>query len=97
MTDLQKSFKSMVVIFIADEKELQEQTIDAKADEVRRLPKFNSLTNAEVEEVCKEIKSEFSIKLDMGVLIEEQGHEKWFLAKKAQLGMKYWERYYNIE
>lgn len=93
MTDKQKQFKSMVVMFIATEKVLQEQTIDNKAAEIRSLPSFSSLTDDDVNEVCAEIKSEFSIKLDTGVLIEEKGHEKWFLAKKAQLDMKYWERY----
>ena len=39
------------------------------------------------------IKLEFSINLYKGVLIEEKGHEKWFLARKAELDMKYWERY----
>ena len=76
MTDKQKQFKSMVVMFIATEKVLQEQTIDNKAAEIRSLPSFSSLTDDNVNEVCAEIKSEFSIKLDTGVLIEEKGHEK---------------------
>ena len=93
MNDLQKTFKDMVTMFISSETNLKETTIDSKIQEVRFIPSFASLSDEEVNEVCAAIKSEFSIKLDMGTLIEEKGHEKWFLAKKAQLDMKYWERY----
>lgn len=93
MNDLQKRFKNMVAIFISDDSDIQEYMIDDKIDEVRFLPTFLNLTNDEIDEVRASIKSEFSIKLDVGVLIEEKGHEKWFLSKKSELDMKYWERY----
>ena len=93
MNDLQKNFKNMVAVFIVNDENLTEQTIDSKIDEIRGLPTFSALTDTEIDDVRAEIKSEFSIKLDKGVLIEEKGHEKWFLAKKASLDMKYWERY----
>lgn len=93
MNDLQKNFKNMVSVFIANDSILRESTIDEKIEEMRFLPTFSSLTDEEVKEISAEIKSEFSIKLDIGTLIEEKGHEKWFLSKKGQLDMKYWERY----
>lgn len=93
MNDLQKQFKDMVTIFISGETNLQESLIDARLSEVRHLPTFSNLSDEEVNEVSASIKSEFSIKLDKGTLIEEEGHERWFLAKKAQLDMKYWARY----
>lgn len=93
MNDLQKMLKDMVVVSIADCVEIEEQLIDSRLDEVRSMPMFTSLSEEEVNEIRSTIKSEFSIKLDKGVLIQEIGHEKWFLAKKAQLEMKYWERY----
>lgn len=80
-------------MYIVDEEVLSEQTIDEQIDEIRYLPKFRALNDEEVDEVRIEIKSEFSIKLDKGVLIQEKGHEKWFLSKKSSLDMKYWERY----
>ena len=83
----------MVSMFIANDSNLLESTIDSKIDEIRFIPTFSSLTDEEVKEVADVIKSEFSIKLDIGTFIEEKGHEKWFLSKKAQLDMKYWERY----
>ena len=93
MNDLQKNFKDMVSMFIANDSKLLESKIDSKIAEVKYIPMFAKLTDEEVNEVTAEIKSEFSIKLDIGTLIEEKGHTKWFLAKKAQLDMKYWERY----
>ncbi len=93
MNDLQKRFKDMVTMFLVSENELQEAIIDEKIKEVRYIPTFAPLSDEEVEEVCAEIKSEFSIRLDKGTLIEEKGHIKWFLSKKAQLEMRYWERY----
>ena len=93
MNDLQKMLKNMVVMFISSYTTIEEATIDDKIDEVSGMPTFSSLSTEEIEEVKASIKSEFSIKLDRGVLIEEKNHEKWFLARKAQLSMKYWERY----
>lgn len=93
MNELQKTLKNMVVMFLSSESVLEEKSIDERIAEVSGMPTFASLTSEEIEEVKANIKSEFSIKLDLGSLIEEKNHEKWFLARKAQLDMKYWERY----
>ena len=93
MNDKQKMLKNMVVMFISSDTALEEATLDDKIKEVSGMPTFASLSEEEIEQVRADIKSEFSIKLDRGVLIEEKNHEKWFLARKAQLSMKYWERY----
>lgn len=93
MNDIEKRFHGLVSSFLAGEPEIKEQTIDEKIEELRGLPTFFSLSDVEVENVRAEIKSEFSIKLDQGSLIQEKGHEKWFLDKKPLLDMKYWERY----
>lgn len=93
MNDFQKRFKDMVSVLIVNEENLSETLIDSTIDQLRGLPMFASLTDEDIDCVRAEIKSEFSIKLDKGVLIEEKGHEKWFLSKKASLDMKYWERY----
>lgn len=93
MNDLQKMLKNMVVMFISSEDALEETTIDDKITEVSGIPTFLTLSLEEIEEVKASIKSEFSIKLDQGVLIEEKSHEKWFLDRKARLSMRYWERY----
>lgn len=93
MNDIEKRFHGLVSSFLAGEAEIREQTIDEKIEELRSLPTFSGLSDVEVENVRVEIKSEFSIKLDQGSLIQEKGHEKWFLDKKPLLDMKYWERY----
>lgn len=93
MNDIQKMLKDMVVMFISSIDDLDEATIDNKVKEVAGLPTFSLLSNEEIEEITAVIKAEFSIKLDKGVLIEEKGHEKWFLSKKSDFEMKYWERY----
>lgn len=93
MNDLQKILKNMVVMFISSDTALEETTIDDKIAEVSGMPTFSALSSEEIDEVRASIKAEFSIKLDKGVLIEEKNHEKWFLARKSQLSMKYWERY----
>lgn len=93
MNDIEKRFHGLVSSFLAGEPEIKEQTIDEKIEELRYIPTFSSLSDIEVENVRAEIKSEFSIKLDQGSLIQEKGHEKWFLDKKPLLDMKYWERY----
>lgn len=93
MNDMQKMLKDMVSVFISKEEDLTEEIIDSKISEVSSLPMFANLNDDEIDEVSVELKSEFSIKLERGVLIEEKGHERWFLSKKSSLDMKYWERY----
>ena len=93
MNNLQKMLKDMVIVSIANDANIEEKAIDDRLDEVKGMPMFAALSEEEIKEVSAIIKSEFSIKLDKGVLIEEQGHERWFFAKKSQLEMKYWERY----
>ena len=93
MSDLQETLKKLVIMFISSIKVLEETVIDEKVAEVSGMPTFATLTEDEIEEVKASIKAEFSIKLDLGVLIEEKNHEKWFLSRKAHLDMKYWERY----
>ena len=93
MNDLQKKLKSMVVMDISTNTFIEEVMIDNSIKEVSMLPRFSQLSSEEIEEVKASIKSEFSIKMAPGVFIEEKKHEKWFLARKSQIEMKYWERY----
>lgn len=92
MNELQKKLKDMVTVCISEDI-VSELLIDNKINEIKNLPFLSSLVQKEIDEVRATIKSEFSIKLDRGFFIKEKNHEKWFLSKKAQLEMKYWERY----
>lgn len=93
MNKLQKQLKNMVIESFSNENNIEEQFVDYRVDEIKGLPFFASLSDEEVDDVRASIKAALSIKLDKGFLIEEKGHEKWFLAKKATLDMKYWDRY----
>lgn len=93
MNNIQKILKDMVVVSLSHEEIIEETYIDKLVDEIKNLPMFSNLTLQDIDEIRAVIKADFSIKLDKGHLIEEKGHEKWFLAKKADLEMKYWERY----
>lgn len=93
MNNIQKILKDMVVVSLSHEEIIEETYIDKLVDEIKNLPMFSTLMLQDIDEIRAVIKADFSIKLDKGHLIEEKGHEKWFLAKKADLEMKYWERY----
>lgn len=93
MNDIQKKLKDMVVMYIGTDDNIEEKLIDEIVGEVCGIPKFSSMSESEIDEVKASIKAEFSIKLDKGVLIQEDGHKKWFLSRKSQLKMSYWERY----
>ena len=69
MNDFQKRFKDMVSVLIVNEENLSETLIDSTIDQLRGLPMFASLTDEDIDCVRAEIKSEFSIKLDKGVLL----------------------------
>ena len=92
-TDDRKQFKNMVVAYVVDQENLDDVMIDQTVDSVRLLPMFANLTDEDVNIVRNEIKSELAISLDKGTLIKEKGHQKWFLDKKRNLEMRYWERY----
>lgn len=90
MNKVQKMLKDMVVVSIGANDILEERIIDERLNEIKGLPLFASLSETEIEEIRASIKADFSIKLDRGFLIEEKGHEKWFLAKKASLDKPHW-------
>ena len=91
MHERQKTLKDVVIALIAGEKIITEDTINKNIQEASFL--FKDLSEKEIEEVRQEIIRQFSIEMEKGVLIEENGHEKWFLKRKAQLEMRYWDRY----
>ena len=45
-----------------------------------------------IEEIKRQIKFECSIKMMEGASVKEK-HKEWFLNRKADLDMKYWNRY----
>ncbi|MPQ44067.1 Z1 domain-containing protein [Clostridium tarantellae] len=95
MNNITKQFHDVILQMVVSKNANNENEIDTIISEFSRLPMFNSnLTKDDIKEVRKEILSERSIKLNLGTLIEGYvKHEKWFLNRKADLEMRYWERY----
>lgn len=95
LNELQKTLKNMAFVSLMNPNSdvIDESYIDNQINQICGLPMFSKLSSDEIDEVKNSIKSECSIKLNCGALIEEQHHEKWFKELKAQLNMSYWDRY----
>ena len=93
MNDDAKKLYHMVVQCIIDSNIESEEEIANIVAQIRSMPMFKDLTDDDIEQVKAVIMSERSIKLTTGSYIEDKKHEKWFLDKKSQLTMKYWDRY----
>ncbi|MGL4762496.1 MAG: Z1 domain-containing protein [Sarcina sp.] len=59
------------------------------------IPLFSAVTNAEIVEVRNKVLSERSVVLEIGSCVQAENYKykKWFLSKKSELDMHYWERY----
>ncbi len=94
MNSIAKQFYDLAITMIVSGDIKDEDRIDDTLIQLKTLPIFNNLSDIEVEVIRRKIMSERSIKLNLGTLIEgEFKYKKWFLSRKADLDMKYWERY----
>ena len=94
MKVLNSQFHDMVLAFLANNYVNTKEEVDTTISELRQLPMFSLLTEDDIEDITKKITSERSIRLDLGSYIEgEVKYEKWFLSKKADLELRYWDRY----
>lgn len=86
---------SLVLTTIINEKTEEEDIIDTYIEQYSMMPMFmGKITEEDKKYVKNRITSERSIKLSKGYVLEgEERHQKWFLSKKAELRMAYWERY----
>lgn len=55
----------------------------------------NDITKEEIEQIKRDIHSRQIIKLDIGTALVDEKHKKWFMGKKPNMDMKYWNRYKN--
>ena len=81
---------------IYDQKKvIEESDINDGVNQFKDMPIFNGEIREEhIKQIKNEITSKMSIKLDLGTLLNgDYKYEKWFLSKKSELDMKYWERY----
>lgn len=92
-------FYNLVETFVKDKYDkngvIEERDIDEAINQFKSMPMFNGeITEEHIKQVKNEITSKMSIRLDLGTLLNgDYKYEKWFLSKKSELDMKYWERY----
>lgn len=85
---------NLVLTTIVNEKKEDEDSIDKYIEQYAMMPMFiGKITDKDKKSVKNRITSERSIKLNKGYVLEEEKHQKWFLSKKSELSMDYWERY----
>ena len=97
MTSEEKLY-SLVTSYIVMEDINEEEKIEKVIDELAQLLFLKEEVNK--RNVKNKIMANRSIKLKLGNLIEgDRNYKKWFLNKKHELNMEYWERYkkYLIE
>ena len=94
MNNNAKSFKNLISMYILDQDNYFNDTeIDQLIDMMRiNLQPLYKLEDDEIEEIKRQIKFECSIKMMEGASVKEK-HKEWFLNRKADLDMKYWNRY----
>lgn len=78
-----------------DGKIYTEQEIDDVIEQFAALPFYNGITSKEIEQIKRNIHSKQIIKLDIGTVLIDNKHKKWFMGVKPNLEMKYWNRYKN--
>ena len=93
MNNVEQQLYDMAISYIVNKNANKEEEIDEIVSQLYSLPMFNKLNSEDIAKIKAQITAERSITLEAGALIENGKHEKWFLNKKAELSMKYWNRY----
>lgn len=84
----------IAVLFGGKERKIYtEEEIDECIDAFAKLPMYAKVTDEEIELIKNNIHSKQLIKLDIGTVIADNKHKKWFMGVKPGLEMKYWNRY----
>lgn len=93
--DINKKLYNLVINFIVMQDINEEEKIEEAIENVSQLLSLSEgVSDEDKKSVKNKIMSERSIKLKHGNLIKSDAkYEKWFLGKKADLSMDYWERY----
>ena len=76
-----------------DGKIYTEQEIDETIDQFASLPFYSGITPGEIMQIKRDIHSSQVVKLDLGTVLIDNKHRKWFMGVKPTLEMKYWNRY----
>lgn len=94
MRELQEFFHSFIITGLAKSDNITDTLVDNLICQVKNMNMFLELKDNEIEEVRNRVLSEQAIRMNLGTLLQgDYNYEKWFLSEKANLDMKYWERY----
>ena len=94
MNKLQNKLYNILKAGIMEEEDITDVLIDEQINMYRKLPIYKGLIDEEIKDIRNKILSEQSVRMSLGTLLQEDyNYEKWFLNEKANLDMKYWERY----
>lgn len=93
--EINKTLYNLVISLIVMKKINDEDKIEEAIENISQLLSLSEVVTENDKKVVKnKIMAERSIKLKEGSLIQSADkHEKWFLSKKSELDMAYWERY----
>ena len=81
-------------IYFMNKDETLESEIDTQLQKYKNFPDFATEDDDFFRNVKATFMSQFAVTLEKGTLIEsKKRHKKWFLNKKSELDMKYWNRY----
>lgn len=94
MTNNIEAFYNMCKSWIIDTRVNNEVEIDRSVDSLSPIAKAKGLKKEDIDNIKNKLKSEMAITLRLGDCIEgDHKYKKWFLSKKADLDMEYWNRY----
>lgn len=93
--NMKEQFYNMLIGALSNVEVLDESILDYYINQFIKIPLFSDILNdIDIRDIRNKITSEREIKLEMGNLLQvDYEYKKWFLNKKSELDMKYWERY----
>lgn len=84
----------MAVLYGGKERKIYtEEEVNEIIDAFAKMPMYSNVSSQEIELIKNNIHSKQLIKLDIGTVISDTKHKKWFMGIKPSLEMKYWNRY----
>lgn len=85
----QKVIGQTLMQFSADATVTEEALINC----VNVFSMISPLTDAEKEEVIRELQSRLAVRIDRGACVREKNHIPWYNAAKASITPSFWNRY----
>ena len=93
MTDPLSELEGMVAASLANEQEPTGEGIRGLINDLRRLPRFESVTGEDGELLAKRFEERVSVTQHMGAVLIERDHQPWLDTAKARIEPYYWNRY----